>query len=355
MSVPATQPPVSQLRARAMLPEDIDLRMHAYLSNINRFGAHYSAQDITESQHGEYLSFVPERGDIGVVLHDAQKQVVGTMWVSFIKGFGYIAENVPEMVLNVDPVWQGQGVGSWLIEEATTHGRRHGWPGITLNVETQSPARKLYARHDFVTQTHSTDASTVMLKALAPEIRSVAVYCGSVHGARDEFTRAARALGQGLAQRGIEMVFGGGSVGLMGETADACLEAGGRVHGVMPQALVDLELAHSGLSALDVTDTMAQRKTRMEELADAFVALPGGMGTLEELFEVLVRQQLGPYTGPVGLLNTEEFWDPLLTALRSMAEEGFIPMRYLDAIVVAESVDELFEGFQRWASPGLKW
>ncbi|MFC6317559.1 TIGR00730 family Rossman fold protein [Corynebacterium gerontici] len=355
MSVPATQPPVTQLRARPMRPEDIDLRTRAYLANINRFGAQYSAEDIAQAPYSEYLSFVPDRGDIGIVLYDAEDQVVGTMWVTFIKGLGYVADNVPEMVLNVDPTWQGRGVGSWLIQEATAHGRHHGWPGITLNVEKQSPARKLYARHDFVTQTHSTDDSSIMLKALAPEIRSVAVYCDSAHGARDEFTRAARALGAGLADRGVKMVFGGGSVGLMGETANACLAAGGRVHGVMPKTLVDLELSHPDLSELDITETMAERKTRMEELADAFVALPGGMGTLEELFEVLVRQQLGPHTGPVGLLNTEEFWDPLLTALRSMADEGFIPARYLDAIVVAENVDDLFDGFQRWASPGLKW
>ncbi|WP_128888960.1 TIGR00730 family Rossman fold protein [Corynebacterium pelargi] len=355
MSVPATMPPISELRARAMTSEDTSLRAEAYLRNINRFGANYTLDDVAGGRHREYLSFDPARGDIGVVLHDAHNKVVGTMWVTFIHGFGFVADNVPEMVLNVDPAWQGQGVGSWLIGEASEHGRTHGWPGITLNVDTRSPARKLYARHDFITQTHSNDAATVMVKALSPKIQSVAVYCGSAHGARGEFTRAARALGQGLAEREIEMVFGGGSVGLMGEAANACLEAGGRVHGVMPKALVDLELSHPGLTALDITETMAERKTRMEELADAFVALPGGMGTLEELFEVLVRQQLGPYTGPVGLLNTEEYWDPMLHALRSMSEEGFIAPRYLDAIVVADTVEELFEAFSHWVSPGLKW
>jgi len=141
----------------------------------------------------------------------------------------------------------------------------------------------------------------------------------------------------------------------MGEAASACLAAGGEVIGVMPRGLADLELVHPHLSRLELTDDILARKTRMEELADAFVALPGGMGTLEEVSEVLVRQQLGPYTGPVALYNVEDYWTPFLTALRAMEEEGFIWERYLDAIVVADSLDGLFDGFNRWANPGLKW
>ena len=147
------------------------------------------------------------------------------------------------------------------------------------------------------------------------------------------------------------MVYGGARVGLMGACADACLEAGGEVIGVMPGSLADLELAHPGLSRLEIVDDIMQRKGRMEELADAFVALPGGMGTLEELTEVLVRQQIGPYTGPVALFNVEGYWEPLLSALRVMGEEGFIWEKYLDAIVIADDIEGLFEGYKNWANP----
>ncbi|MDO4630948.1 MAG: TIGR00730 family Rossman fold protein [Corynebacterium sp.] len=345
-------PEVDGLSVRIMTAEDAAVRAQAYLRILNRLTDRYVLADVTaESPFAPYLTFDPQRGDIGLILEDEQHQPVASMWVAFIKASGFIAESVPEMVVSVDPTWRGKGLGGWLVKQAINYGRTHGWQGISVSVEPESPARRLYARNEFVTQ----NANDIMLRTLSPLIKAVAVYCGSVVGERPEYAEAAAALGTELANRGITMVYGGASVGLMGEAASACLAAGGEVIGVMPRDLADLELAHSGLSRLELTDNILARKTRMEELADAFVALPGGMGTLEEVSEVLVRQQLGPYTGPVALLNVEDYWSPLLQALRAMGEEGFIWERYLDAIVVADSIDGLFTGFNNWANPGLKW
>ncbi|MCS4535525.1 TIGR00730 family Rossman fold protein [Corynebacterium sp. HS2168-gen11] len=351
MSFHVLQPPVEGLRARSMVVEDRHIRGEAVLRNMNRLAPRFTAEDLESEQLREYLSFDAQRGDIGIVLETTDGAVVGAMWVSFIHAWAFIDEDVPEIVISVDPQWQGKGLGGWLIKQAVQYGRTHGWQGMSVHVEPESPARRLYARNEFVAK----NASGVMLRTLSPLISAVAVYCGSVTGARPEYAEAARDLGRELARRGISMVYGGGSVGLMGECATACLEAGGEVIGVMPQSLVDLEFAHPGITRLEITKDITERKVRMEELADAFVALPGGIGTLEELSEVLVRQQLGPYTGPVALFNVEGYWNALVDALRLMGEEGFIWERYLDAIILAEDIPELFSGFQSWANPGLKW
>ena len=139
-------------------------------------------------------------------------------------------------------------------------------------------------------------------------MKSVAIYCGSSLGNSPQYVEVAQQMGRELASRNLRMVYGGGNVGLMGAAADAALEAGGEVIGVIPRQLIDREMAHSGLGELEVVETMAQRKTRMEELADAFICLPGGVGTLEELVEVLTMQQLGHVQGPVGLVNVDGFW-----------------------------------------------
>ena len=353
MSFILVQPDIAGVRARKMTSEDTTVRATALLRNLNRFQHRYEESDLHSLEIAPYLTFDESRGDIGIVMEtdDASTEVVGCMWVSFIKAAGFVADEVPKMVTNIHTDWQGKGIGGWLVKQAVHHGRTHGWQGISLSVEPESPARRLYARNEFIAQ----NTSGVMLRTLSPLVTSVAVYCGSSHGARPEYAEAAAALGRALAERGITMIYGGASVGLMGEAANACIEAGGEVIGVMPQSLKDLELAHPTITRLEIVDNMLARKTRMAELADAFVALPGGMGTLEEVTEVLVSQQLGPYTGPVALYNVEQYWEPLLTALRTMGEEGFIWERYLDAIVVAENLDELFNGFNNWANPGLKW
>lgn len=270
---------------------------------------------------------------------------IGAVWAS------YGGAAIPQMRIVVEPDYRAQGIGSLLIDALSDHGTRVGLAGIALHVENSNPARRLFARKGFVTQ----DSSGSMLKMLSPTIESVAVYCGSAEGERSEYLRAAQKLGRALARRGIRLVYGGGAIGLMGAVADACLEAGGEVVGVMPTSLVNLEIAHPGLSELRVTENMSERKLLMEELADAYVVLPGGMGTLEELSQVLVRQQLGPYTGPVAFYNVEEYWTPLIKALRHMGEEGFIKERYLDALVLSEDVDTLLDALSNWQNPGIKW
>jgi uncharacterized protein (TIGR00730 family) len=154
-------------------------------------------------------------------------------------------------------------------------------------------------------------------------LESVCVFTGSRPGARPAYLEAAAALGRAMARRGLTLVYGGARVGLMGAVADAVLAGGGKVLGVMPTALVDREVAHQGLTELFITPDMHTRKARMAGLADAFLALPGGYGTLEELFEVVTWRQLGLHRKPIGLLDCEGYWDGLRRFLGHMCEEGF--------------------------------
>jgi uncharacterized protein (TIGR00730 family) len=163
---------------------------------------------------------------------------------------------------------------------------------------------------------------------------SVAVYCGSRFGDRPAYTDAARELGRLVAERGGCVVYGGGRVGLMGVVADAALAAGGRVVGVIPQALMDLEVGHSGLTELHVVQNMHQRKQLMAERADAFVAMPGGIGTLEEIYEVWSWQQLGYHDKPVALLNVDGYYDALLEFMRISHERGFVSALQYHALLV---------------------
>lgn len=153
---------------------------------------------------------------------------------------------------------------------------------------------------------------------------SICVYCGSRHGLRPAYTAAAQALGAAIGSRGWQLVYGGGKVGLMGEVANATLSAGGRVIGVIPESLQQLEVGHTGLHELHVVPTMHVRKQMMAERADVFIALPGGIGTLEELYEVWTWRQLGYHDQPIGLLNTEGYYDLLLAFMRNTVSEGFL-------------------------------
>ena len=153
---------------------------------------------------------------------------------------------------------------------------------------------------------------------------SICVYCGSRHGERAAYTSAARDLGRAIGSRGWQLVYGGGRVGLMGEVAEATLAAGGRVIGVIPESLAKLEVGHSGLDELHVVPTMHLRKQMMAERADVFIALPGGIGTLEELSEVWTWRQLGYHDQPIGLLNVEGYYDDLLRFMRHTVSEGFL-------------------------------
>ena len=186
-------------------------------------------------------------------------------------------------------------------------------------------------------------------------MKRLAVYCGSSMGSDPAFADAARALGEEMAARGIGLVYGGGRLGLMGVVADAALAAGGHVVGVIPQHLVDDELAHPGLPQLEVVASMHERKARMAELADAFVALPGAAGTLEELFEAWTWGMLGLHAKPAVLVDVDGFWQPLLAQLRRMVDDGYLDARRLDALGVVTEPAELLAFVERYEHPVRKW
>ncbi len=182
------------------------------------------------------------------------------------------------------------------------------------------------------------------------------VFCGSSPGARPEYRQAAAALGAALARRSLGLVYGGARVGLMGAVADAALEAGGRVTGVIPRALVGKEIAHPGLSELRVVGSMHERKQLMAELADGFIALPGGMGTLEEFTEILTWAQLGLHRKPCGLLNVRDYFAPYMAMLDHAVAERFVSPAHRAMLLVAGDADALLERFASYRAPSLeKW
>ena len=172
---------------------------------------------------------------------------------------------------------------------------------------------------------------------------SVCVYCGSRTGADPRHADAARALGSFLGARGARLVYGGGRVGLMGVVADAALAAGALALGVIPRSLMEREVGHRGLTELQVVETMHERKRRMAEQADAFVALPGGIGTFEELFEVWTWRQLGYHDQPIGLLNVAGYYDPLLAFMRQTERAGFVSEDTLAMLAVDDDPARLLE------------
>ena len=172
-------------------------------------------------------------------------------------------------------------------------------------------------------------------------MKRLAVYCGSATPADPAYVDLARAVGTALAERGIGLVYGGGRLGLMGAVADSALAAGGEVIGVIPQALVDAEVAHRGLTDLHVVDTMHQRKQAFTDLSDGFVTLPGGTGTMDELWEALSWAQIGYHAKPVGLLNAHGYYDGLVAFWAKMAEVGFLRPQHLDLLIVAGDLGAL--------------
>ncbi len=174
-------------------------------------------------------------------------------------------------------------------------------------------------------------------------IKNVAVFCASANGVDPVYRAVATELGQALARRGIGVVYGGAKVGLMQAVAEGALAEGGRVIGVIPEVLVDFEVAHDGLTELHITDTMHTRKALIGERADAFLALPGGFGTFEELFEVLAWQTLKLHAKPVLLLNTNRFYDKLLGFLDHCVEQGMLKAKSREILGVAGTVDEAME------------
>ncbi len=182
-------------------------------------------------------------------------------------------------------------------------------------------------------------------------IKTICVYCGSADGLHKEYLQAAYQMGQTLAQAGLALVYGAGKTGLMGAVAEGALQAGGEVTGIVPSLLNTPQLIHAGLTRLEVVETIHIRKARMSELADAFIALPGGYGTFEELFETLTWAQIGLHHKPVGLLNILGYYDPLLTMVHHALEEGFIYAEHRILLTSSSNANELISKIQAFQSP----
>jgi len=195
------------------------------------------------------------------------------------------------------------------------------------------------------------------MTATTYNMKRICVFCGSSPGARPAYRKTAQRLGELLAERRIGMVFGGGCVGLMGATADAALAKGGEVIGVIPDSLMRREIGHSGLTKLHVVQSMHERKALMADLSDAFIALPGGYGTLEEFTEVVTWSQLGIQAKPCGLLNVEGYWDGLLKFLDHAVNEKFVRPENSELILVATTPESMLERLMEWTPPAYieKW
>jgi uncharacterized protein (TIGR00730 family) len=187
-------------------------------------------------------------------------------------------------------------------------------------------------------------------------MKRVCVFCGSSAGARESHRAAAVALGSTLGRRGLEVVYGGAKVGLMGAVADAALAAGGRVIGVIPRSMVDREIAHTGLSDLRIVSTMHERKALMEQLSDAFVTLPGALGTLDETCEMLTWGQLGLHGKPCGVLNVDGYYDAFLTLLDRAVADGFLRPQHRSMVLVDSTADALIDRMASYTPPLVeKW
>ncbi len=187
-------------------------------------------------------------------------------------------------------------------------------------------------------------------------MKSICVYCGSSPGTKDVYLKSASELGKVLAAENIKLVYGGANIGLMGAVANAALDHGGEVIGVIPKALFHKEVAHEGLTQLEVVDDMHQRKARMAELAAGFITMPGGLGTLEELFEMLTWSQLGFHEKPIGLLNMDGYFDTLSRFLDQGVNQGFIKEIHQKLYQISESPTELVDWMRDYSSPIInKW
>jgi len=189
-------------------------------------------------------------------------------------------------------------------------------------------------------------------------VKRLAVYCGASMGADPAFAATAKALGEEMARRGIGLVYGGGRLGLMGVVADAVMSNGGEAYGVIPQALVDIEVAHTGLTELHTVTSMHERKAKMTELTDAFVAIPGGVGTLDELFEAWSWNALGYHAKPFALLNVSGFWDGMISFLDNVAASGFMSPARRGQLLVADTIGGVIEQLDAAigaAEPKMVW
>ena len=188
-----------------------------------------------------------------------------------------------------------------------------------------------------------------------PTLGRLCVFCGASPGHDPRYLALARSVGAGLAARGIGLVYGGGRVGLMGAVADGALAGNGEVIGVIPRRLVDRELAHRGLSSLHIVESLHERKAAMAELSDGFIALPGGLGTLEELSEVASWAQLDLHAKPIGLLGPGGYWDPLMAWFDRAVSEGFIAPEQRALVAVDPDLETLLARFTAWVPPASRW
>jgi uncharacterized protein (TIGR00730 family) len=187
------------------------------------------------------------------------------------------------------------------------------------------------------------------------DLKSVCVFCGARDGHHPSMRLAAESAGTTIANAGLDLVYGGGRVGLMGAVADAALKAGGKVIGIIPEFLAVKEIEHKTLTKIHVVSSMHERKTKMAELSDAFVALPGGAGTLEEIFEQWTWAQLGIHSKPVGFLNVDGFYDPIIEMIARMRNTGFIQTELADMVIVHNSMAAMLEGFRTYEAPQKRW
>ncbi|MBT1703744.1 TIGR00730 family Rossman fold protein [Chryseosolibacter indicus] len=187
-------------------------------------------------------------------------------------------------------------------------------------------------------------------------MKRITVFCGSSFGNDKIFEQQAMLLGQTLAKNGIELVYGGAKVGLMGAVADGALKEGGKVIGVLPDFLQSKEIAHEGLTELIIVKSMHERKTRMNDLSDGVIALPGGYGTLEEFFEMLTWAQLGLHKKPIGILNVNGFYDPLMQMVQTMVDNGFLKSVNQQMLLMSSSMDDLLDKMRNYVAPAVpKW
>ncbi|KFF12795.1 LOG family protein YvdD [Chryseobacterium soli] len=187
-------------------------------------------------------------------------------------------------------------------------------------------------------------------------MKSITVFCGSSFGSDEIFKNQAVLLGQTLAQQNIQLVYGGADVGLMGAVADGALQEGGKVIGVLPRFLQSKEIAHTRLTELIVVETMHERKTKMNELCDGVIVLPGGYGTLEEFFEMITWAQLGLHQKPIGILNIDGFYNDLIKLVQNMVEKGFLKQVNQKILLISDSVNELLEKMRNYKAPAVgKW
>ncbi|MDQ0595367.1 uncharacterized protein (TIGR00730 family) [Chryseobacterium ginsenosidimutans] len=187
-------------------------------------------------------------------------------------------------------------------------------------------------------------------------MKSITVFCGSSFGSDDIYKEQATLLGQTLAKQNIQLIYGGANVGLMGAVADGVLNEGGKVIGVLPHFLQSKEITHNNLTELILVETMHERKTKMSELCDGVIVLPGGYGTLEEFFEMITWAQLGLHKKPIAVLNIDGFYDDLIKLVQTMVDKGFLKQINRDMLLISDTIDELLEKMRNYEAPNVgKW